>query len=95
MTSFDELKTTIRRNQLLGMWAAEKLGLSGAAADDYAKVLATEEGAIDHRDGCSLAARVVGGRLAGNAGPDDDDVESVHGADHRRRGWHAACVVPR
>ena len=26
-----------RRNKLLGLWAAEKLGLSGAAADAYAK----------------------------------------------------------
>lgn len=25
-----------RRNKLLGRWAAEKLGLSGAAAEDYA-----------------------------------------------------------
>lgn len=42
MTSFEELKTTIRRNQLLGMWAAEKLGLTGAEADAYAKTLATD-----------------------------------------------------
>jgi hypothetical protein len=33
MTSFDELKATIRRNKLLGMWAAEKLGLVGGDAD--------------------------------------------------------------
>jgi hypothetical protein len=42
MTSFDELKATIRLNQLLGMWAAEKLGLSGAEADNYAKALAVD-----------------------------------------------------
>ncbi|MEH0076730.1 DUF1476 domain-containing protein [Pannonibacter sp. Pt2] len=30
-------KATARRNKLLGLWAAEKLGLSAAAADDYAK----------------------------------------------------------
>ncbi len=30
-------KAMARRNKLLGLWAAEKLGLSGAAADDYAK----------------------------------------------------------
>jgi len=42
MADFDELKTTIRRNQLLGMWAAEKLGLQGPAADDYAKALAAD-----------------------------------------------------
>lgn len=30
-------KATARRNKLLGLWAAEKMGLSGDAADDYAK----------------------------------------------------------
>jgi hypothetical protein len=30
-------KATARRNKLLGLWAAEKLGLSGAEADGYAK----------------------------------------------------------
>jgi hypothetical protein len=30
-------KASARRNKLLGMWAAEKLGLSGPAADAYAK----------------------------------------------------------
>ena len=30
-------KATARRNKLLGLWAAEKLGLSGDAAESYAK----------------------------------------------------------
>jgi hypothetical protein len=30
-------KANARRNKLLGLWAAEKLGLSGAEADGYAK----------------------------------------------------------
>jgi hypothetical protein len=30
-------KASARRNKLLGLWAAEKLGLSGPAADAYAK----------------------------------------------------------
>jgi hypothetical protein len=30
-------KANARRNKLLGLWAAEKLGLSGADADAYAK----------------------------------------------------------
>ena len=30
-------KANARRNKLLGMWAAEKLGLSGAEAEAYAK----------------------------------------------------------
>jgi hypothetical protein len=32
-------KATARRNKLLGHWAAEKLGLSGAEADSYALAL--------------------------------------------------------
>jgi hypothetical protein len=42
MTSFDDLKTTIRRNKLLGMWAAEKLGLAGAEAEAYSHALAMD-----------------------------------------------------
>jgi len=30
-------KANARRNRMLGMWAAEKMGLLGAAADAYAK----------------------------------------------------------
>jgi hypothetical protein len=30
-------KATARRNKLVGLWAAEKLGLVGAAAETYAK----------------------------------------------------------
>ena len=29
-------KATARRNKLVGLWAAEKLGLTGSAAEDYA-----------------------------------------------------------
>jgi hypothetical protein len=32
-------KANARRNKLLGLWAAEKMGLSGPAADAYAKDL--------------------------------------------------------
>jgi len=31
-----KFKATARRNKLLGLWAAEKLGLSGTEADSYA-----------------------------------------------------------
>jgi len=43
-------KATARRNKLLGLWAAGKLGLSGAEADAYAKevVLADFEEAGSH-----------------------------------------------
>ena len=32
-----QFKAMARRNKLLGLWAAEKLGLSGAEAEAYAK----------------------------------------------------------
>jgi hypothetical protein len=34
-----QFKVTARRNRLLGLWAAEQLGLSGAEADAYAKTV--------------------------------------------------------
>jgi hypothetical protein len=43
-------KSIARRNKLLGLWAAAKLGLSGDAADNYAKevVIADLEEDGDH-----------------------------------------------
>lgn len=43
-------RATARRNKLLGLWAAEKLGLAGEAAESYAKeVVASDiEEAGDH-----------------------------------------------
>ena len=32
-----EFKANARRNKLLGLWAAEQMGISGEAADAYAK----------------------------------------------------------
>jgi hypothetical protein len=45
-----KFKATARRNKLLGLWAAEKLGLTGAEADSYAlsMVMADFEEAGDH-----------------------------------------------
>src|SRR5262245_54800873 len=43
-------KATARRNKMLGYWAAQKLGLTGADAEAYAKavVMADFEEAGDH-----------------------------------------------
>jgi hypothetical protein len=43
-------KANVRRDRLLGLWAAEKLGLAGAAAEAYAQevVLADIEATGDH-----------------------------------------------
>jgi len=45
-----KFKATARRNKLLGLWAAEKLGLKGAEADSYARsvVMADFEKAGEH-----------------------------------------------
>jgi hypothetical protein len=36
-------KATARRNKLLGLWAAEKLGLEGAEAEAYAKTVVSAD----------------------------------------------------
>ena len=38
-----KFKATARRNKLLGMWAAEKMGISGPAAETYAKEVITAD----------------------------------------------------
>jgi len=43
-------KATARRNRLLGLWAAEKLGLSGADADSYAKSVVTSDLEVGSHD---------------------------------------------
>lgn len=38
-----QFKAEARRNKLLGLWAAEKMGLAGDAADAYAKSVIIED----------------------------------------------------
>jgi len=38
-----QFKVTARRNRLLGMWAAQRMGLSGADAEAYAKEVVTAQ----------------------------------------------------
>lgn len=38
-----KFRATARRNRLLGMWVAEKLGMTGDAATDYAKAVVIAE----------------------------------------------------
>ncbi len=40
MSSPDDWKKRVRLNKLLGMWAAEKLGITGKEADAYSDALA-------------------------------------------------------
>ena len=38
-----KFKATARRDRLFGLWAAQQLGLTGTAADDYAKSVVIAE----------------------------------------------------
>jgi hypothetical protein len=40
MNSYDDWKQVVRRNKLVGMWAAEKLGKTGQDAEEYSNALA-------------------------------------------------------
>jgi hypothetical protein len=68
-----KFKATARRNKMLGLWAAVKLGLSGAEADAYAKevVVSDLEEAGDHD---------VFGKIRR-----DFDAKGVHESDHQIR----------
>jgi hypothetical protein len=53
MSSSDDWKKTVRRNKLLGLWAAAKLGLSGQDAEAYSDALAV--GTLDPEHGDVLS----------------------------------------
>jgi hypothetical protein len=63
-----KFKAVARRNKLLGLWAAEKLGKSGDAASAYAKDVVTAE--FDGGDGAVI--RKVMGDLASHGAAVDE-----------------------
>jgi hypothetical protein len=48
--TFDDWKKTVRRNKLLGMWAAEQLGITGREAEAYSDALAVGTLEPEHSD---------------------------------------------
>jgi hypothetical protein len=68
-------KAMARRNKLLGLWAAEKLGKSGADAEAYAKsvVLADFEEAGDE----DVVRKVKADFAAGNIAAGDTEIRQV------------------
>ena len=68
-------KATARRNKLLGLWAAEKLGKSGADAEAYAKsvVVADFEEAGDE----DVVRKVKGDFVTAGIAIDDSEIRSV------------------
>ena len=60
-------KATARRNKLLGLWAAEKLGLGGSDADSYALSIVMSD--IEHagaHDAMARSARISMPRASPN-----------------------------
>ncbi|MBN9438930.1 DUF1476 domain-containing protein [Bosea sp. (in: a-proteobacteria)] len=68
-------KAMARRNKLLGLWAADKLGKSGADAEAYAKsvVLADFEEAGDE----DVVRKVKADFAAGNVAAGDSEIRQV------------------
>jgi hypothetical protein len=68
-------KATARRNKLLGLWAAEKLGKSGTDADAYAKsvVLADFEEAGDE----DVLRKVRSDFATGSVAVTDEEIRRV------------------
>lgn len=68
-------KATARRNKLLGLWAAEKLGKAGTDADAYAKsvVLADFEEAGDE----DVLRKVKADFASANVAVADDEIRQV------------------
>ena len=64
-------KAHARRNRLVGLWAAQKLGLDGAAADTYAAEVVTAD--LDHPDSDAVARKLR----------QDFDAKGVAQSDHQ------------
>lgn len=63
-----KFRAEARRNKLLGLWAAEKLGLSGDEADAYAReVVKADFEEAGHED----VVRKVAGDLGDKSNPDE------------------------
>ncbi|CCE11796.1 conserved hypothetical protein [Bradyrhizobium sp. STM 3843] len=67
-----KFKAEARRNRLLGLWAAEKLGKSGADADTYAKdIVATE---FEEGGDAAVLSKVLGDLAAKGVAVTEQDV---------------------
>jgi hypothetical protein len=66
-------KANARRNKLLGLWAAEKLGLAGGEADSYAKEVVMADFEESGEDGAFRKVRK------------DFDAKNVGQSDHQIR----------
>lgn len=62
-----KFKAEARRNKLLGLWVAEKLGMSGNAADAYAREVVAAE--FDEAGDADVVRKVMGDLAAKGVAP--------------------------
>ena len=67
-----QFKVTARRNKLLGLWAAAKIGLTGADAEAYAKDVVAAD--FTRAGDSDVIEKVVADLKAHNVTASDDDV---------------------
>jgi len=89
------LEAHVRRNKLFGLWAADRQGLSGQAAQHYAAGLACEDS--PHYRASAILDRVVRDLLAsGHAAPAEDLATALaKSADRAQADVWAAGVAQR
>jgi hypothetical protein len=68
-------KAEARRNKMLGLWVAEKLGLSGDAAADYSRAVVTAE--IDAASEEAVVRKVIADLAAKNIAVSEDDLRTL------------------
>jgi len=69
-----KFKAEARRNKMLGLWVAEKLGLSGAAAADYSSALVTAE--IDAASDEGVVRKIMADLAAKNIALGEDELRA-------------------
>ncbi len=67
-----QFKAEARRNKLLGLWVAEKMGLSGDAADAYAKTVVIAD--LEEPGDEDVFRKVAADLAEKSAGVADDEV---------------------
>jgi hypothetical protein len=73
-------KAHARRNKLVGLWAAEKLGMTGSAAESYASNMVTVD--LDQPDSDRVFSQIR----------KDFDDRGVHQSDHQIRRTLEECM---
>jgi len=69
-----KFKAEARRNKMLGLWAAEKLGMSGEAAADYSRIIVAAE--IDAASDEGVVRKILSDLAAKGVSISEDELRS-------------------